>query len=1032
MNMSTWSIKNPVPPILLFIVLCIIGWFSFERLSVTRFPNIDVPLVNVSVSQSGATAKEMSNQVTKKLEDALFSLNGLKHISSEVSNGFSNTMLEFEIGFDSTEALNDVKDEVAKVESSLPDAAAKPIIQKIDVTGEPILTYAIADATQTTEELSYFIDNVITRELQLLPGVAKVNRIGGADKEVVVDLSLAKLSALNITVAEVSRQLRTTNQDIGAGRGTIDGQEFTLRTLGAADSLATLQATPILLSNGSYARLDELGTVAFGTNEPRSYATNQGKEVVSFNVQRSSGASDLVAGEKVKKRLAELTEQYPNINLTLIVDATIYTEGNYHSAMETLYEGAILAVLVILLFLRDWRATLITAVALPLSIIPTFFVMDILGFSLNTISLLGITLVTGILVDDAIVEIENISRHMDMGKTAYDASVEAANEIGVAVIAISFTIVAVFAPVSFMSGIAGQYFQQFGLTVAIAVLFSLLVARIITPMMSAYLLKTKSSVKEQKDGWIMSVYMRILKWTLHHRAATLVLGLLIFMGSIYSATLLPTEFVPATDEGRVALKVELPPGSSLKETKEITQIITQKANEIPEIKNVYVYGGDGSLDIAKLDIDFGKKQDRERKQPEIVEALQQILADIPDAKLTILKNDGQRDISLSIVADNAEGIDQAVAQLIPAMSALPSLDNVSSSSAVASPEVRINLIPEKAAKLGVTVEDIASLLTVSTLGDDDTVLAQFNYGERQLPIRVRVQKSVREDLSQLMALRVKNSSGQSIPLSAVAEIVYGIGPSTISRYDRNYRTLIEADLDNGALLGPTLEQIYALDEVNNLPKGVALSTSGDAENMAEVFTQFALAMAAGILLVYMVLVLLFGSFITPITILLSLPLSIGGAILGLYLTNSAIGLSVVIGFLMLMGIVTKNAIMIVEFALEAINAGVPKAEAVLDAGHKRARPIVMTTIAMVAGMMPSALAFGTGGEFRAPMAIAVIGGLLVSTLLSLIFVPSLFSVFEGFKNKCKSLIIRLVSDNQSVDRKQSTMPLADINKAEKV
>ncbi|WP_102106725.1 efflux RND transporter permease subunit [Oceaniglobus roseus] len=1014
MNMSTWAIRSPVPSIAAFLVLCVVGLYSFFSLPVTRFPNIDVPIVTVSVAQAGAAPSELVTQVTKPIEDSISSITGVKHITSNVTDSSSVTTVEFELETDSDRALNDVKDAVAKVRSDLPDSITEPQIQRLDVTGEAIMTYAVSDPTRSIEDLSWFVDEVLKRELQGVSGLGTITRLGGADREIKVELDPQRLMALGISAASISRQLSATNIDLGGGRGDIGGTEFSIRALGGATTLDQLRSTPLAVGDGRTVRLSDVGLVVDGPAETRSFAALNGQPVVAFGVFRATGASDLSVAEAVQDRLADVTAEYPDVQVTLIENTTDYTEGNYHSAMDTLYEGAALAILVVLLFLRNWRATLITAVALPLSIIPTFMVMNLLGFSLNTVSLLGITLVTGILVDDAIVEIENIVRHINMGKPAYEATEEAASEIGLTVIAISFTIVAVFAPVSFMSGIAGQYFRQFGLTVAVAVLFSLLVARLITPMMAAYLLKDAPHA-EEKDGFIMRGYMRILGWTLRNRTITMLIGLLVFAGSIYSATLLPTTFIPNADEGRAQITVELPPGATIEETRALTDEISRRAHKVAEVQNVFVQGGTDSVNTARVTVTLGDKDSRERTQFQIEDDLKREMAGIPDARINFLAGNGQRDVTIVVLGEDPEQVAEAADRLDRQMRDLPALRNVSNAASLERPEVRITPKPQIAADLGVTASDLATTIRILTIGDTDANLAKFNIDGRRIPIVVRVAEEQRNNLEQLQGQRINTATGLSVPITTVADISLSNGPSSIQRYDRQTQVKLEADLAPGAVLGPALEQINTSPAVTDLPPGVSIKPSGDAEVMGEVFASFGAAMGAGILMVYVVLVLLFGSFITPFTILMSLPLSIGGAILALYVTGNAIGLSVVIGFLMLMGIVTKNAIMLVEFSIEAMKEGKTQFEAMKDAGHKRARPIVMTTIAMAAGMMPSALAIGAGGEFRAPMAVAVIGGLLLSTLLTLIFIPSLFTVINGLSDRGGRLMRRGLRLNRPAD-----------------
>ncbi|ABL71955.1 efflux RND transporter permease subunit [Paracoccus denitrificans] len=994
MNFSAWSIRHPVPPIAIFLVLMLMGFYSFSRLAVTAMPNIDLPLVSVVVSQPGAAPSELTRQVIQPIEDSIASITGVRHITSSATDSSARIYVEFELETDTDRAVNDVKDAVANVRADLPESIVEPLIHRIDISGMAILTYAVSNPGMSIEGLSDFVDDVVSRDLSTVSGVASITRIGGADRQINVELDPDRIMAFGLTAAEISDQLRAKNIDMGGGRGDLAGTEYSIRALGSAGDVARLGATPILIGGGRTVRLDQLGSVTDGASEERKFALLDGQPVVAFGVFRASGESDLEAGDGAKARIAEIEARNPGTRITLIDDATTYTSGSYHSTMETLYEGAALAVVVVFLFLRNWRATLIAAVALPLSIIPTFFVMHWLGFTLNGISLLAITLVTGILVDDAIVEIENIVRHINMGVPAYEASMEAANEIGLTVIAISFSIVAVFAPVSFMGGIPGQYFKQFGLTVAVSVLFSLLVARLITPMLAAYFLRDNTRLPEERDGPVLRNLMAVLAWTLRHRGLTLLMGLGVFAGSIYSATLLPTEFIPASDVGRSQISIELPPGATVSETEAAARMISQRIKAVPEVRSVFVNGGEDDVTKAKLMVNYGPKEERERSSFVIEDELKRDLSQIPDMRINFQNEEGNADLSISVLGDSEEGAADAAERLMAAMKTLPTLEGVTSSASLQRPEIQIHPRPEVAAQLGVTASALATTLRVATLGDTESNLAKFNTGDKQIPIMVRLDESARRDLMTVRNLRVPSSAGQ-VPLEVVADVSISAGATEIGRYDRRYRTTVSANLAGGALLGPVNAQVTALQGQVELPAGTEIQASGDAEIMAEVFQAFTVAMISGVLLTYVVLVLLFHNFVTPVSILMSLPLAIGGAILALFLTGNSISMAVVIGFLMLMGIVTKNAIMLVEFAVSSMDQGTEKRAAILDAVHKRARPIVMTTIAMTAGMVPSALGTGEGAEFSSPMAIAVIGGLLLSTLLSLLFVPSLFSVIHG-------------------------------------
>jgi hydrophobe/amphiphile efflux-1 (HAE1) family protein len=1012
LNISAWSIRKPIPSIVLFIVLLILGVFSFRTLPITRFPNIDLPIVSVTVTQAGAAPSELQSQVTKRIEDSVAGVSGVKHITSNISEGVSTTTIEFRLEVNSDRAVNDVKDAVAKIRADLPRTIDEPIIQRLDVAGLPIVTYAASAPAMTPEELSWFIDDVVARQLQSVAGVGRVERVGGVDREIRVELDPDRLLALGITAADVNRQLRLTSVDLAGGRGEIGGQEQAIRTLGGAKTLENLAATNIILPGNRRVRLDELAKVTDTAAEPRTFARFNGQPVVAFAITRATGASDAATGEAVAQKVDELRKEHPDIRVEAIDDTVTYTVGNYESAMHTLIEGAVLAVIVVLIFLRDWRATLIASIALPLSVLPTFWAMSALGFSLNLVSLLALTLVTGILVDDAIVEIENIVRHMRMGKSPYRAALEAADEIGLAVIAITFTIVAVFAPVSFMGGIAGQYFKQFGVTVAAAVLVSLLVARLITPMLAAYFMRPHAHV-EERDGALMRAYTRLVGWSVRHKYVTFVLGLVLFGLSIWSTNLLPSAFLPEEDVSRSLFVVELPPGSTLEETKEVTDRIVGRLEDMPQVRSVFVNGGvqlpaRKEVRLATLTVNYVPKEDRELRQRELERRIVDDMHNVPDIRFFRLNDGGQRGMQLIVTGPDQDVVIETAAKLQREMATIPTIETPISTAPLDRPELRIIPKPALAAELGVSTDVLAETVRVGTIGDVSANLAKFNAGDRQIPIRVQLPESVRRDRALIDVLKVPAKNGAAVPLSAVADIEFAKGPTSIDRYDRALRVALEADMRGTDALGEVLDAVYKLPTARNLPPGVAIKQTGDAEVMGEVFSSFGKAMGAGIMMVLGVLILLFGNFLQPFTILLSLPLSIGGAILALVITQKAISLPVVIGFLMLMGIVTKNAIMLVDFAVEEVAKGVDRTTAIIDAGRKRARPIVMTTIAMAAGMLPSALAFGAGGEFRSPMAIAVIGGLIVSTLLSLVFVPAFFILMDDLSGLMRRLFGRFV------------------------
>lgn len=1006
LNISAWSIRNPLPSIVFSIILLVLGWVSFNKLAVTRLPSADIPVISVAVSQFGAAPSELESQVTKTIEDGVSGVEGVRHISSSITDGLSLTTIQFALETNTDRALNDIKDAVTRVRSNLPQNVTEPLIQRVDVIGLPIVTYAAISPGKTPEQLSYFVDDVVKRALQGVRGVAQVERIGGVEREILVSLDPDRLQAAGLTAVNVSQILRGTNVDLAGGRAGIGNNDQAIRTLAGAKTLNELAGTMIPLFGGGEVRLDDLGTVTDTIADRRTFARFNGEPVVALGIKRSKGASDVVVAAAVQKRIDALKAAYPDVDLKMIDTSVDFTRGNYDAAISTLFEGAILAVIVVLLFLRDMRATIIAAISLPLSIFPAFWVMDLLGFSLNLVSFLAITLSTGILVDDAIVEIENIVRHMRMGKTPYRAALEAADEIGLAVIAISLTIIAIFAPASFMSGIAGQFFKQFGITVSVQVFFSLLAARFVTPVLAAYFLKDHPH-DDPPPGRILQAYTKLVTWSVRHYFITVLIGFGIFAASIWSITLLPQGFLPAQDTARSLMAMELPPGSQLAYTEKVTEEIVARLRKRPEIKSIFVDGGrvpPGTLEVrrAALIINYTPKRDRDSKHTQRLLELDisKELENVPDIRFWFLDENGLRAISLVVTGIDSNIVGNVANELATQMKQrIPIIANVISETSLDRPELRIRPRAELAARLGVSTESLSQTIRVATIGDVGPALAKFDAGDRQVPIRVQLEDSARGDLQMLQQLRVplgQRGERGGVPLSVVADIQLDQGPTSINRYDRERQATVAADLVGTAALGDATTMIYDLPVMKSLPKGVRVNKSGDAESLAELSDGFATAITAGLMMVYAVLVLLFGTFLQPITILFSLPLSIGGAIVALLLTGKQLTTPVWIGILMLMGIVTKNAIMLVEFAVESIREGNKRDFAIIDAGIKRARPIVMTTIAMAAGMMPSALAFGAGGEFRSPMALAVIGGLVFSTVLSLVFVPAMFMMMDDF------------------------------------
>ncbi|CDZ63208.1 Acriflavin resistance protein [Neorhizobium galegae bv. orientalis] len=1053
MNFSAWSIRNPIAPMLGFALLLIVGIQSFYALPITRFPNIDVPVVSITVTQSGAAPAELEMQVTKEIEDAVASISGIDEIQSTVTDGQSQTVVVFRIEKPTAEAVQDTKDAIDKIRSDLPAGIEEPVVTKVDVEGQAIQTFAVSSPNMTLEELSWFVDDTVKRALQGQPGVGRIDRYGGSDREVRVSLNPAKLDAYGITAADVSTQMRGTNVDLGSGRGQVAGNEQTIRTLGDARSVAQLADTTITLPNGQFVKLTELGTITDTYEEPKSFSRFNGTPSVTFAVFRAKGASEVSVAETVATSLDEVRKANPNVAIEMVDDSVYFTYGNYEAALHTLVEGSVLAVIVVFLFLRNWRATLIAAVALPLSAIPTFWIMDLMGFSLNLVSFLALTLATGILVDDAIVEIENIARHIKMGKSPYKAALEAADEIGLAVIATSFTIIAVFVPVSFMPGVPGQYFIQFGLTVAFSVFFSLAVARLITPLMAAYLMSPEDGMEDHhdNDGWIMKAYTRLVTGTTRRwywRYTTMLAAIGFLIGSVMLLSQVPGSFLPPDDNSRVVLSVELPPNATLDETATSTDVIYDAVRHIDGVESVFILGGaspKGDLELRRATVrvilqnidhslvktlvnkglgsipiirDFVpriKENGRTRPQWDVEKDIFAAIHSIPDVRISKVNDRAERDLSFNFLSTNEADLTEAVSVLESKLRASPVLFNVSSEGALPRPELQIRPRMAEASRLGITPQQIAQTVRVATIGDVDANLAKISLDDRQIPIRVQASLDVRRDLASIRALKIKTAAGASVPLYSVADIDYSEGPSSIKRNDRNRVVAIGSDVPFGTALDTASAEFKRIVGETELPKTVRLAESGDAKVQGEMQQSFGNAMLMGLMLVLVVLILLFKDVIQPFTILFSLPLAIGGVAVALILTQNALSMPVLIGILMLMGIVTKNAILLVDFAIEMKRQGLERVHAMVEAGRKRARPIIMTSIAMSAGMLPSALGVGEGGSFRAPMAIAVMGGIIVSTVLSLLVVPSFFLIMDDLSRLLGKIFGRMVGKKEQED-----------------
>ncbi len=1018
MNFSALSIRHPVPAILLFALLTLAGLLAFRSNAIQDFPDIELPIVNVVASLPGAAPAQLETEVARKIEGSVATLQGVKNIYTKVLDGQVTVTVEFVLEKNLSDAVNDVRDAVARVRADLPADMRDPSVTKVSTAGRPILTFSVtatpsaAGAVPDVQEISWFIDNTVTKQLLAVKGVGAIKRIGGVTREIRIELDTARMTALRVTAIDVSRRLRQVQQEAPGGRGDISGAEQSVRTIATVKTAAELALMDIPLDDGRRVRLDQIAAVHDSVAEPRAISTQDGQPVVGFEIARTKGFGELMVAEGVRDAVRQLQAAHPQLRIAEVIDNAQPVEENYDGSMLLLYEGAALAVLVVLWFLRDWRATFVAASALPLSVIPTFLAMSWFGYTINTVTLLSLALVVGVLVDDAIVEIENIARHLQMGKTPMQAAFEAADEIGMAVIATTFTLVAVFLPTAFMGGVPGLFFKQFGWTAAVAVLSSLVVARLLTPMMSAYLLKPAKHTQPE-DGWLMRTYLGVMRWCLRYRWVTAIASALFFVASLSLVPLLPTGFIPPADRGQTQITVELPPGSTLAETTAAAEQARLAAMKVKGIESIFSsIGGGSSGDAfapgaaaearrAVLTLNVIHRDKRRESLQELENQLRAKLDDIPGARFTVGPPDTGVKMQLVLKSDDPSALTTAARAVERELRTLNGIGNINSSASLVRPEIIVRPDAARAADLGVTTASIAETVRVATAGDYDVNLPKLNLSERQVPIRVKLPNDVRADLAALERLLVPGRHGP-VMLGTVASISMDSGPAQIDRLNRSRNVTLEVEL-GGRSLGELNEEARALPSMKNLPPSVTIAELGDAQEMQALFESFGIAMLIGVLCIYGVLVLLFHDFMQPLTILAALPLSIGGAFVGLLVAQKALSMPSMIGLIMLMGIVTKNSILLVDYAILARRAGMARFEALVDACHKRSRPILMTTIAMGAGMLPLALGFGADPSFRSPMAVTVIGGLITSTLLSLLVVPAVYTFVDDIQGWLRRL-----------------------------
>jgi len=1028
-NISAWSIRNPVFALVLFAGLTFAGIVAFMRMDVNQDPEITFPGVSVEISQPGAAPVEMETQIAQKVEAAVRNLEGVDEIQTTIDEGDVQIFVQFTLDTPVDRATNDVREAISQIRGSLPNGILEPQVTRVVVNGNAIARWSVSANDMTMEQLSWYVKNDVARRLLGIDGMQNVKTYGDVSREIRVILDPAKMQAVGVTASQVNQQLMAINTNAAGGRAEIAGAEQSVRILGNAQDAYHLGQVQIGLGGGRSIKLSDIATVKDLYGEVRQSAKMNGRPTIAFAIFRARGASDVTIYHEAEKILAQIEKENPKVHFVKRVADVDYTINQYHEAIKSMVEGAVLAVVVVFFFLRDRRATLISALAIPLSAIPTFWVMDLIGFTMNQMTLLALSLVSGVLVDDAIVEIENIVRHMRMGKTAFQAAIDAADEIGLAVVGTTFSIVAVFFPVSVMPGIAGQFFKNFGMTVVVAVLMSLLVARLITPMIAAYFLKSHGQ-QDHAGGIWADRYQQVLRWTLDtskaharklagyrrtaflwdHRAWTMGIALVAFLLTIVAFTTLPFTFQPETDQDTSHVEIQMVPGTTYEQTVALTDKVANIMRQQPEVAVAVEFINVGNSEIAMT-----LKKDRKRTSTQFERSLVPTLNKIADARVTFASQNGggdgsSRDISMMLAGDDPAKLTEAAEAVIAQMKGLPKLVAPRIEGEIPRPEIVIKPNLDMAAQMGVTTDALSQTIRIATIGEIDQNAAKFSLSDRQIPIRVALDQNSRSDISTIRNLPVQTASGGTVPLRVVADIGFGAGPSEIKRYNQERRVILSADLTPGAIAGEERTNIMNLPAMKRLPTGVHYVASGQAKWQAEMVTNFIIALVAGILLVFAVLVLLYRRVVPPLVNMSSLALAPLGGLIALHICGMAMSMPALIGFLMLLGIVAKNSILLIDFAIEEIRHGATRDEAILEAGHKRAQPIVMTTVAMVAGMMPTALSLGGDGSWNQPMAVMVIGGLILSTLLTLLIVPAGFSLADGIERRMGPLLGRVFTN----------------------
>jgi HAE1 family hydrophobic/amphiphilic exporter-1 len=1018
MKLADVSIERPVFATMMIFALIVLGLYSYYQLNIDQFPDVDFPYVTATTVLPGAGPEQIETDVTKKIEDAVNTIAGIEHIQSISQEGVSIVVVQFKLEVKGQQAAQDVREKIAAIRADLPTDIEDPVIQRIDPASTPIFTLTVF-GERSDKEVTTYTKDVIQKRLENVSGVGRVDLIGGAEREIQIIVDAARLQAYNLSIQDVIQSVGAANVEIPAGNLEQGGRQILLRTMGKYTSVADFAKVVVATPGGKVVHLSEVAQVEDGIEEQESLSRVNGKPAVGLSILRQSGSNTVRVADAIRKQIDLIQQELPSdLHLTVARDNSTFIRDSVHDVIFDILYGGLLAVIVVFFFLANIRPTLISAIALPTSIIASFIVMYALNFTLNNMTLLALSLAVGLLIDDAIVVIENIYRHMSDGETAIEAAKAATSEIGLAVMATTFTIVAVFVPVAFMPGIVGRFFYEFGITISVSVLVSLFVAFTLTPMLSARWLKEEDEVLKNEGSplrrglyWfnhaftiLSEKYRSAIRWSLGHRTAVILAAIGIFITSFFLMRFLGTSFFPTMDQSEFAVVVTAAPGSSLAQTARLSASAEQVIRTLPEVTMTLTTIGAGSDPVTKATIlvKLVGKAERKKGVEQLMEEARREISRIPGANFGFMYTGGmggnQKAAIMSIRGEDLGTLKDIAQEVEYIFRTTPGAADVENSLETSKPEARMVINREKASDLGINVGLIAQSARAMV---DGYVATKYQEGEDQYDVRVRLKKDDRSSLENVRAMFIKSTkdagNGQKvlIPLGSVAEIRQGSGPSKINRFDRQREIRIDANL-SGRLLGEVLGDVQARSKAIAVPPGYTVGIVGMGEMQAESFGNIIASLLLAIVFIYIVLASQFESFKHPFAIMLALPMSLIGAVFALLVFNSALSVMSLIGIIMLMGLVTKNGILLVDFTNVLRDRGLERSEALVQAGATRLRPILMTTFAMIFGMMPVAFAFSEGSEFRAPMGQAVIGGLITSTLLTLFIVPVVYSVLDDF------------------------------------